>query len=142
MEFLERLEFSEGGRKFRIKHGDQYGDRVIHYRFLMNFLSLLQDIIEFFFDFNISDWLTRQKLKRRKLRRIWDILKWNNDADVFIMGHSHTPEAIVWIDENENIKTYINSGDWVSHSSYVEITDGVVRLRKYERKDSTDKVGS
>ena len=134
MKFVDKYEFEEGCRKFRIEHGDKYGERLIHYRFVMNILSILQDSLEFFFDFNISDWLTQRKLKKRQLRRIWDILKWNNDADVFIMGHSHTPEAIVWIDENENIKTYVNSGDWVSHSSYVEIIDGIVRLRKYERK--------
>ena len=53
------------------------------------------------------------KIKKRKLIRIWDIINLNNDVDVFIMGHSHTPEAVIWVDVDQNIKTYINSGDWV-----------------------------
>ena len=68
-------------------------------------------------------------MKRRKLRRIWDILKWNDDVDVIIMGHSHHPEAIIWVDNKQAIKTYVNCGDWVSHQSWVSIKDGVVRLK-------------
>jgi len=52
-------------------------------------------------------------------------------VDVFIMGHSHTPEAVIWVDEDENIKTYINSGDWVAHTTYVSIENGVTRLKKF-----------
>jgi len=51
---------------------------------------------------------------------------------VFIMGHTHIPEAIIWIDEDQHIKTYINAGDWVTHQTYVTVTDGVARLRKFE----------
>jgi UDP-2,3-diacylglucosamine pyrophosphatase LpxH len=131
--FVDKYEFEENGRKFRIEHGDQYDQSsLVHHNIAMNFISVAQDCIEFWFDINLSDLFTKWRTKRRKLRRIWDILKWNEDADVFIMGHSHTPEAIVWIDEDQNIKTYVNSGDWVSHNTYVEIINGIVRLRKYE----------
>jgi UDP-2,3-diacylglucosamine pyrophosphatase LpxH len=48
------------------------------------------------------------------------------------MGHTHIPEALVWIDAEQHIKTYINSGDWVTHQTYVIVTNGVARLRKFE----------
>jgi UDP-2,3-diacylglucosamine pyrophosphatase LpxH len=51
------------------------------------------------------------------------------------MGHSHTPEAVIWVDEDQNIKTYINSGDWVAHTTYVTIEGGVCRLKKFEVND-------
>ena len=47
------------------------------------------------------------------------------------MGHTHNPEALIWVDEDENIKTYINSGDWVTHQTYVTVEEGVARLRKF-----------
>ncbi len=131
--FVDKYEFESEGRKFRIEHGDQYDPfSFIRNNIIMNFISISQDCIERLFDLNLSDIFTKWRVKKRKLRRIWDILKWNEDADVFIMGHSHTPEAIIWVDENQNIKTYVNSGDWVSHSTYVEINNGIVRLKKYE----------
>ena len=58
----------------------------------------------------------------------------NDDTDVFIMGHNHNPEAIVWIQPGVTIKTYINSGDWVSHQTYVEIIDGIARLKEFKSK--------
>lgn len=134
IKFLERYEFQAGGRTFRIEHGDSYDEHYcIRNNIIMSIFSVIQNFVEEWFEVNLSDWFTTWKIKRRKLRRIWDILSWNNDVDVFICGHSHTPEAIIWVDENQNIKTYVNSGDWVSHTTYVEITDGVVRLKKYEQ---------
>ena len=50
---------------------------------------------------------------------------------VFIMGHTHIPEAVIWVDEDQNIKTYINAGDWVTHQTYVTVNDGVARLKKF-----------
>jgi UDP-2,3-diacylglucosamine pyrophosphatase LpxH len=132
IKFMANYEFEEAGRTFRIEHGDAYDDHsFIHNDIIMGFISISQNCIEHWFEVNLSDLYTDYKIKRRKLRRIWDILKSNSDVDVFIMGHSHTPEAIVWIHSNQVIKTYVNSGDWVSHTTYVEIDDGIVRLREH-----------
>ena len=76
------------------------------------------------------------QIKKHKLRSVIHILRENDDVDVFIMGHTHNPEALIWIDENEKIKTYINAGDWVSHQTYVTIINGVSRLRKFSTKRS------
>ena len=48
------------------------------------------------------------------------------------MGHTHNPEVLIWVDKKENIKTYVNTGDWVDNCTYVTIKDGQVRLRKFE----------
>jgi len=133
MKFLDKYEFEEAGRTFRVEHGDAYDDDgFIQNNVVMNFISVSQSCIENWFDINIGDWFTHWKIKRRKLRRVWDILKRNSDVDVLIMGHSHTPEAIIWVHPNQKIVSYVNSGDWVSHSTYVEINDGIVRLREYD----------
>ena len=61
-------------------------------------------------------------------------MQWNKDADVFIMGHTHMPEVVIWVNEDEIIKTYVNTGDWVEHSTYVLIKDGQLRLKNFVDK--------
>ena len=134
IQFLNSYEFVDGERKFRIEHGDDYDQSFWHNfteGFLIKVISLFQDWIERRFDIDLATWWANRKIKKRKLIRIWDIINLNNDVDVFIMGHSHTPEAVIWVDEDQNIKTYINSGDWVSHTTYVSIEQGVTRLKKF-----------
>ncbi len=138
IKFLDKYDFEEGGRKFRVVHGDQYDEHgIIHYGFFMSVLSIFQDFLERKLDIDLATWWTDWKLKKRQLRRIWDILKWNDDADVFVMGHSHCPEVVIWVNQEQEIKTYANSGDWVSHQTYIEIIDGVLRLKKYESKENS-----
>ena len=48
------------------------------------------------------------------------------------MGHAHRPEVVIGVDEHEQIKTYVNTGDWVDHTTYAQITDGVVRLKSFK----------
>jgi UDP-2,3-diacylglucosamine pyrophosphatase LpxH len=132
IKFMNRYDFVSGGRKIRVEHGDSYEGGISKLDFMMKIISICHDWLERTFKIDLASWYVGYKIKRRKLRRIWDILKWNDDADVFIMGHAHCPEAIIWVDENQSIKTYVNSGDWVAHSSYIIIDDGVVRLKKYE----------
>ena len=132
--FVKKYEFEEGGRKFRIEHGDQYDKGAIHNRLFVKFLSVLQNMLEFSFNFDFTTWWTEIQIKKHKLRSIINILRHHPKIDVFIMGHTHIPEALIWVDEDQNIKTYINAGDWVTHQTYVTITDGVSRLRKFNHK--------
>ena len=132
--FVDEYCFEENGRKFRIEHGDKYEKGIVHFRFIMQIISVFQDAIEKIFDVDLSTWFNNLKINRRKIKRLWDIIDLNNDVDVLIIGHTHMPEAVIWIDENEKIKTYVNCGDWVQHATYVEIEDGVVRLRNFLKK--------
>ena len=52
------------------------------------------------------------------------------------MGHTHLPEVLIWIDKNEELKTYVNTGDWVQHGTYVTIQEGQVRLRNFLKKSN------
>ena len=133
VEFRERYEFEYAAKKYRIVHGHQFDTGVVNWQFFMRFLSILQDWAERTFGWNLATWYVNWKLRKRKLRRIWDILKWNEEADVFIMGHTHVPEVVIWVDENEKIKTYVNCGDWVEHCTYVLIKDEQLRLKKFDK---------
>ena len=129
LKFVDKYEFEDNGRLIRIEHGDRYEKGIIKKDFLMKIISICHDWLERRFNLDLATWFVEYKLKKRKLRRIWDILKWNDDVDVIIMGHSHHPEAIIWVDNKQTIKTYVNCGDWVSHQTWVSIKDGIVRLK-------------
>ena len=132
IEFVKQYNFIYGDRRFRVEHGDQYDNGIIKWRYTIEFISLVQNILERMFNVDLTTWWSNRQLKKRKLRRIWDIAKWNKEADVFIMGHTHSPEVLIWLDKTERIKTYINSGDWIENCTYVICKDNQVRLRKYE----------
>jgi len=135
IEFVKSYDFEYAGRRYRIEHGDKYDTSVVKWRYTMYFVSILQDMFERYFKIDLTTWWSRRQLRKRKLKRIWDIVKWNDDADVFIMGHTHSPEVLIWVDKNEQIKTYINCGDWVENCTYVIVKDGQVRLRKWKNED-------
>ncbi len=129
--FAKRYEFESHGRKFRVEHGDDYDKGVIHNRIFVKLLSVIQSILEFSFDFDLTTWWTEKQIKKHKLRSAIHILRHHPDVDVFIMGHNHIPEAIIWVEADQNIKTYINCGDWVTHQTYVSIINGVARLKTF-----------
>ena len=129
--FVKRYDFEEGIRKFRVEHGDIYEKGALANRVFVKFLSIVQNMLEFTFNFDFTTWWTEIQIKKHKLRSIINILRHHPKIDVFIMGHTHIPEALIWVDEDQNIKTYINAGDWVTHQTYVTVTDGVARLRKF-----------
>jgi len=132
VEFVKRYDFESCGRKFRIEHGDEYDKGVLHNKIFVTILSVIQNLLEITLNFDFTTWWTEKQIKKHKLRSVIHILRHHPDIDVFIMGHTHIPEAVIWINEDQNIKTYINAGDWVTHQTYVTITDGVARLKKYE----------
>ena len=134
VKFVKEYCFEEGGRKFKVEHGDKYEKGIVHSRTLMKIITSFQSILEFIFNVNLSAWYTKLKFNKRKVKRLWDIMDVNHGVDVLILGHTHMPEVLIWIDEEEDIKTYVNTGDWVTHATYVEINDGVVRLRNFLKK--------
>ena len=131
--FVDKYQFEYANRTYRIMHGHQFDTGIVTWRFSMKIVSIFQDMLERWLKWDMASWIVRYKLRKRKLRRIWDILKWNKEADVFIMGHTHIPEAVIWIDEDEKIKTYVNTGDWIEHQTYAIIQNGQIRLKKYKK---------
>ena len=133
IDFVKEYEFFYNNRKYRVQHGDQYDTGVVKWRYTIELISYIQNMIERVFKVDLTTWWAKKQIKKRKLKKIWDLVQWNKDADVFIMGHTHNPEVLIWVDKNEKIKTYINTGDWVDNCTYVIIKDGQVRLRKWEK---------
>ncbi len=132
IEFLKSYDFEYCNRKYRVQHGDQYDAGIINWNYTIEFISFVQNMIERVFKIDLTTWLANRQIKKRRLKRIWDLVKWNENADVFIMGHTHNPEVLIWVDKNEKIKTYVNTGDWVMNCTYVIIKEGQVRLRKWK----------
>ena len=129
--FLREYYFNCGNRKFYVTHGDLYERGLVSFKFMMRFISIFHDILERRFNFNLATFFNEKIKQAPRIQKIKSLLK-KTDADVFIMGHTHSPEAIIWVDENLKIKTYVNSGDWVTHSTYITISkDGETRLRKF-----------
>jgi len=137
VEFVKRYDFESFNRKFRIEHGDEYDRGVIHNRIFVKILSIIQGMLEVAFNFDFTTWWTEKQIKKHKLRSVIHILRHHPDIDVFIMGHTHIPEALIWVDSDQHIKTYINAGDWVTHQTYVTIIDGVARLKKFKSMSDT-----
>ena len=71
VEFLKRYEFEEKGRKFRIEHGDDYDKGVIHNRIFIKILSVLQNMLEFTFNFDFTTWWTNGM--KMQMFSLWDI---------------------------------------------------------------------
>ena len=95
IEFVKRYDFEYAGRKYRVEHGDDYETGIVNWRYTMEFLSFVQNMIERVFNVDITTWWAKRQIKKRKLKKIWDIIKWNEDADVFIMGLTHNPEVLI-----------------------------------------------
>ena len=131
VEFKEEYNFNYHGRSFHIEHGHRLDKGIVGWNYFIKFISIIQDFAERKFNIELSKYLKLFTTSKKRVKRIWEFLH-KSEHDVFIIGHTHYPEALVWIDENQNIKTYINTGDWVEHSTYVEIKNGMVRLQKWE----------
>ena len=130
--FTKSYTFEYADRVYRVQHGDLYDDGITRSDRWMEVLSLVQNLFERYFKIDVTTWMAHWQIRKRKLKRIWDILRWNDDADVFIMGHTHNPEVLIWVNKEEKIKTYVNCGDWVENCTYVIIKDDQVRLRKWK----------
>jgi len=123
--FLKKFDFIDNNKKIRIEHGDDYDNFIIKWEFIMNFICIITNIFERIFFIDLSYYWEKHKNKIfiNKVN-INNIIKKNNDVDIFIMGHTHKPEII----ENDKF-IYANSGDWVQNKSYIIIENGNIELK-------------
>jgi len=70
IDFVKKYDFEEHGRKFRIEHGDAYDKGALANRAFVKILSVIQNILEFAFNFDFTTWWTEIQIKKHKLRLI------------------------------------------------------------------------
>jgi UDP-2,3-diacylglucosamine hydrolase len=69
---------------------------------------------------------SKNQKRRAELLESWavDKLRAESDLDLVVLGHTHIPR-LVPVDGN---RYYINSGDWLTHYTYVELRPGAPPL--------------
>lgn len=142
IKFCDNYAFEDGGRKFLIQHGHEFDTNfLVNNKFVMSLISICQNFLEGVFNTNLSTMYSDWKNQNRDLKKIIGLLENNSEYDVFISGHFHNPE-IFSILVKEHTKHYIDCGDWVTHSTYIEIIDGNFQLidwSKCDKRSITDK---
>lgn len=125
--FIKRYEFIDNHKKIRIEHGDDYDSSLIKWEHVMNIICVIANLIERFFNLDLTNYWEKYRNNKRNKIDIENIIKKNSDMDIFIMGHTHRPEIVNIEIDNKNI-LYCNSGDWVTHKSYLILEKGYVEL--------------
>jgi len=131
IKFKKKYEFTDNDKKVRIEHGNDYDLRsIIKWEYLISLLCVIINIIERLTNFNLLKYYENYFCKKKDKININNIMKINNDVDIFIMGHVHEPKII---NTNFNIKNhmqiYANSGDWVNNNSYLILENGNIELK-------------
>ena len=133
LHFMKRYDFTDGDKKIRVEHGDDYDNSIVKWEYLMLFISFVANIIERYLKINTYILLNYWERYRNNARNKVDsfhILYENTDVDIFIMGHTHRPD-IIEARVGGKFMIYANSGDWVQHSTYLIIENGNVELNYY-----------
>ena len=50
-----------------------------------------------------------------------------NPVDYYIFGHRHIPLKL----KVNNQAEYVNLGDWITHNTYANLKNGILKLDKY-----------
>lgn len=132
IEFKTSYSFKYYDRNYFITHGDNYDSGLVRYPGIMKLVSIIQDFIERMAGINLSSILSKLIRKKERVKSFWSIVDSKIDSDVVIIGHLHRPEVLIWVDENSRVKTYANTGDWVENNTYIEISNGLLRLKKFK----------
>ena len=130
----------EQDKKILIGHGDGLGKGDYLYKLLsLMFNSKLCQWLFSLIHPNLAlsiahKWseISRNKNKQKKEANeiLFDYCKEKQiqyPVNYYIFGHTHTP-VMKKIDNNS---TYINTGDWISHNTYVELYQGKAQLKEF-----------
>ena len=131
IKFLKTYEFEDNNKKIRIEHGDDYDNFIIKWEHIMNIICVIANLIERFFHLDMSNYYEKHRTKQRNKINIQKIIQKNADVDIFIMGHTHKPEIVENLVNNNKI-IYGNTGDWIQHKSYITLEHGSIKLINLE----------
>lgn len=143
--YPDRFSFTADGRKILVCHGDDHTENDLRYRIFRRvvrseIVRRLYSLLHPDLALEIGRAMSRSSRNRRtdtarmrlKTAGLESYAKRqikSKGQDIVIMGHSHNPTHKV-LDKGE----YLNSGDWITNFSYVNIIDGITTLCKYDRK--------
>ena len=68
IDFVKRYDFEYDGRKYRIEHGDDYETGIVSWRYTMELISFFQNMIERFFNIDLTTWWAKRQIRKRKLK--------------------------------------------------------------------------
>ena len=131
IKFKKKYEFKDNDKKIRIEHGDDYDLRsIIKWEYLISLLCVIINIIERFTNFNLLVRYENYFCNKKDKVNIYDIMKKNNDVDIFIMGHTHDPKILnTNFNRKNHMQIYANSGDWIENNSYLILENGNIELK-------------
>ena len=132
IEFCTNYSFLYEGRSYFVTHGDNYDSGLVKLKFFMKAISLFQNFIERTFNVDLGSIWAKFINKKNMIKSFWSIVDSNITSDVVVIGHLHKPEVLIWVDEESRVKTYANTGDWVENKTYIEVKNGMLRLKKYK----------
>jgi UDP-2,3-diacylglucosamine hydrolase len=140
----EPLTVETGGKRLFLAHGDGFeqGDRGYHFmkrilrhRASIFLFGLLHPRLGFLLARLTSaltkgDYETKAPKASKALREYALARLQKENIDLFIAGHTHTPEITRTGD-----KYFVNLGDWIRHFTYAVIQDGEPKLMKWSTRE-------
>jgi len=140
--YSDSYELKADGKRLYLTHGDLYTVNDMRYK-LFRYLIRLPQMRALFsllhpnLALRLGALLSRSSRKRKdptnlRARKVAGLKRHatamiKNGYDIVIMGHSHEPELC-----QMGSGFYANCGDWIRHQSYLQITDGIPVLSKFE----------
>jgi UDP-2,3-diacylglucosamine hydrolase len=136
---LDPLTVTLGGKKFLLHHGDGLATNDAGYRFLKKILRNRMNIR--LYSWVHPDWTTPLARGSSRTSRTYTSTKDYGEADgmlqyatqqlaagydIVVMGHRHQPST-----HTVGTGTYINLGDWVTHSSYAVFDGDTIRVKDW-----------
>ncbi|MDD4309020.1 MAG: UDP-2,3-diacylglucosamine diphosphatase [Candidatus Cloacimonetes bacterium] len=145
--FPDGVTIEADGKKIRFEHGDTRTVNDLRYQIYRRFIrhNLAKHLFSLLhpdFALQLGTLLSRSSrerqdkpaLRRRKTRGLklyaQSLIKLQQ-ADIVVMGHSHSPELIPLTNGY-----YANCGDWICHHSFIEIIAGKPILKQYKDIDN------
>lgn len=130
------------GKKIHISHGDTHTVNDLRYQIFRKIIRLplmkkMFSLLHPDLALGLGSMLSRSSRERKDppvvrskknagLQRFASTMIRQSKADYVIMGHSHNPMV-----KEIGTGLYANSGDWISHHSYIEISSGTLSVQQY-----------
>ena len=131
------------GKKTFISHGDEISPfclgKVLKSRFIYSVMDIFGPYITWKTAMGVSIFLSKKKKpyndKAMLAFRKYAQRKFDEGYDVVILAHSHISDKIEYDAGGKN-KVYLNTGDFIRHSTYIEYnSESGFKIKKYKFKE-------